>query len=103
MVAHGEIWLLQPPNGKSRPVLVVTRNEAIPVLNNIVVAPITSTIRRIPTAVTVGPDAGIDHESSATFDSLASVPKSLLTVRLGALESNRRNEICSALAAMADC
>lgn len=103
MVAHGEIWLLQPPNGKSRPVLVVTRNEAIIVLHDIVVAPITSTIRRIPTAITVGPDAGIDHESSATFDALAAVPKSLLTVRLGALGANRRNEICSALAALADC
>jgi len=103
VVAHGEIWLLQPPNGKSRPVLVVTRDEAIPVLNNVVVAPITSTLRRIPTAIRVGPEAGIDHESAATFDSLASVPKSLLTVRLGALEPNRRGEVCSALAALADC
>lgn len=103
MVAQAEIWLLQPPNGKSRPVLVVTRNEAIPVLNNVVVAPITSTPRRIPTAITVGPDAGIDHESSATFDLLAAVPKSLLTVRLGALDATRRGEICSALAALADC
>ncbi len=103
MVANGEIWLLEPPNGKSRPVLVVTRDEAIPVLNNVVVAPITSTIRRIPTAIGLGPETGIDHDSVAAFDSIASIPKSLLTVRLGALGSDRRGEICSALAALADC
>ena len=103
MVGHGEIWLLQPPNGKTRPVLVVTRNEAIPVLNNVVVAPITSTIRRIPTAIPVGSESGVDHESVATFDALASVPKALLSVRLGVLEANRRGEICSALAALSNC
>ncbi len=103
MVAQGDIWLLEPPNGKRRPVLVVSRNEAIPVLNNLVVAPITSTIRLIPTNVPVGASEGIDHDSVASFDSLAAVPKSLLTIRLGALDGPRRPEICAALRALADC
>ena len=103
MVAHGEIWLLEPPNGKTRPVLVVTRREAIPVLNNVVVAPITSTIRSIPTAIPLGRESGIDHDSVAAFDALAAVPKSLLTVRLGALAPSRQGEICAALSALADC
>lgn len=83
--------------------LVVSRDAAIPVLNNLVVAPITSTIRTIPTSISVGPDTGIDHESVASFDNVAVVPKSLLTRRLGALEPHRRPEICAALAALADC
>jgi len=51
VVARGEIWLLEAPNHKRRPLLVVSRDEAIPVLNNVVVAPVTSTIRAIPTCV----------------------------------------------------
>ena len=103
MVAQGEIWLLEPPNAKRRPVLIVSRNEVIPVLNNVVVAPITSTIRRIPTNVLIGPNEGIDHESVANFDNLAAIPKAFLTTRLGALDVFRRGEISTALEALADC
>lgn len=103
MVAQGELWLLETPNEKRRPVLVVSRNEAIPVLNNIVVAPVTSTIRHIPTCVPVGPDEGVDHEGVATFDNMAAVPKGLLTTRLGRLGLSGHNLICSALRALADC
>lgn len=103
MVAQGELWLLETPNDKHRPVLVVSRNEAIPVLNNIVVAPVTSAIRRIPSCVPVGPEEGINHDSVATFDNVAAVPKVLLTTRLGALGPSGRTLICSALRALADC
>jgi mRNA interferase MazF len=103
LVAQGELWLLETPNDKRRPVLVVSRNEAIPVLNNVVVAPVTSTTRTIPTCIAVGPDEGIDHDSVATFDNLAAVPKSLLTTRLGGLGPSGRSVICTALRALADC
>lgn len=101
--AQGDLWLLEPPNGKRRPVLVVTRNEALQVLTNVVVAPVTSTIRRIPTAVPVGSDEGIDHDSVASFDNLATVPRALLTRRLGRLDPTRHHEMCTALGALADC
>ena len=55
VVAQGELWLLEPPNQKHRPVLVVSRDEVIPVFNNVVVAPVTSTIHSIPTCIPVGP------------------------------------------------
>lgn len=103
MVAQGEIWLMETPNHKRRPVLVVTRDEVIPVLNNVVVAPVTSTIRRIPTCIPVGADQGIDHESVASFDNLVAVPKSVFTARLGSLGLDSRHQICTALAAIADC
>lgn len=103
MVAQAELWLMETPNQKRRPVLVVSRNAVIPVLNNVVVAPVTSTIRSIPTCIPVGPDVGIGHESVATFDNLAAVPKSVLTVRLGALGIDGRKRICDALEAMANC
>lgn len=94
---------MEPPNQKRRPVLVVSRDEAIPVLNNVVVAPVTSTIRSIPTCVPVGPDEGIDHESVVAFDNLAAVPKSILTLRLGKLDGVGHLRMCDALRAMANC
>ena len=103
MVAQAEIWLMETPNRKRRPVLVVTRDEAIPLLNNVVVAPVTSTIRNIPTCLRVGPDEGIDQDSVATFDNLAAVPKSVLTTRLGQLGPAGRGQICTALEALANC
>ena len=103
MVVQGELWLMETPNQKRRPVLVVSRDEVIPVLSNVVVAPVTSTIRDIPTCIVVGADEGIDHDSVATFDSLAAVPKSVLTRRLGELRVGGRRRICEALDALANC
>ena len=103
MVAQGEVWLLEPPNGKRRPVLVISRDEAIPVLNNVVVAPLTSTLRSIPTCIPVGRDEGVDHDSVASFDNIATVPKSVLTIRLGVLSGGARERIREALTALADC
>lgn len=103
MVAQAEIWLMETPNQKRRPVLVVSRDEAIPVLNNIVVAPVNGTVRDIPTCIPVGPEHGIDRDSVATFDNLAAVPKSVLTTRLGDLGLGGRRRICEALDALANC
>ena len=94
---------MEPPNHKRRPALVVSRDEAIPVLNNVVVAPVTTTVRSIPTCIPVGPDEGIDRDSVASFDNLAAVPKSVLIRKLGQLDQARRIQICDALLRMAGC
>ncbi len=73
------------------------------VLNNLVIAPVTSTLRAIATCVPIGPDEGLDHDSVANFDSLTSVPKSVLTIRLGALGPVGRRQMCEALRSVADC
>jgi mRNA interferase MazF len=103
VVTQGEIWLLETPDAKARPVLVLSRNEAIPVLRALVVAPITSKLRSIPTCLPVGRDEGLDRDGVATFDNATSVPKPFLTTRLGALAPSRRHELCDAIAALVDC
>lgn len=100
---QGDVWLVEHPNRAARPALVITRSEAIPVLSTIVVAPITSTLRDIPTTIAIGPAEGLDHDSVVMFDQLRSVPKAAMTLRIGSLASARRREICSALAALSDC
>ena len=103
MVAQGELWIMETPNQKSRPALVVSRNEAIPVLNNVLVAPVTTTVRNIPTCVPLGPSEGLRRPSVASFDNLAAVPKSVLTRRLGSLGAGGRVWMCDALRAVAGC
>jgi mRNA interferase MazF len=98
---QGEIWWAEAED-KRRPVLVVTRSEAIPVLNWILVAPLTRTIRGIPTEIELDQDHGVDTPCAASFDNLQPIRKTFLTSRIGSLPFPRQ-EICRTLAAMADC
>ena len=98
---QGEIWWTEAMD-KRRPVLVVTRSEAVPVLTWIVVAPVTRTVRGIPTEIPLGPEHGLSEACVASFDNLQPVRLSLLTARVGAV-AEPREAICAAIAAMADC
>lgn len=98
---QGEIWWAEAED-KRRPVLVVTRSEAVGVLNWVVVAPVTRTVRGIPTEIALGDTEGLSSDSAASFDNLQPIRKSFLTERVGDL-GPRRFEICAALVALADC
>jgi mRNA interferase MazF len=99
---QGDIWWAEGFE-KTRPVLIVTRDVALPVLNSVTVAPVTSTARGIPTEVPLGPAEGLDHDSVASFDNLRTIPQALLSRRVGALGPGGRQAVCRALAALADC
>jgi len=98
---QGEIWWAASED-KRRPVLVVTRSEAVGVLTAVVVAPVTRTVRSIPTEVSLGSDEGLAVECVATFDNLQRVRRAALTERAGDL-GPRRDDVCLALRALADC
>lgn len=99
---QGEIWWAEAED-KRRPVLVVTRSEAIPVLTWLVVAPVTRTVRGIPTEVALGRGEGLPEPCAAAFDNLQPIRRSFLTSATGRLDATRRSELCKALAAVADC
>ena len=98
---QGEIWWAQTEQ-KRWPVLVVTRSEAVGVLAGIVVAPVSRTVRDIPTEIRLGQDEGLAVECAASFDNLQRVRRSALGERAGDV-GLRREEICTALRALADC
>lgn len=100
-ISQGDIWWAEAED-KQRPVLVVTRTEAIPVLTWIVVAPVTRTIRGIPTEIPLDADDGLPAPCAASFDSLQPIRKTFLT-KLVSPGPSRRSEICRALSALADC
>ncbi len=98
---QGEIWWAEAGD-KRRPVMVITRSEAVPVLAGIVVAPVTRTTRDIPTEVRLGPAEGLPVECAASLDNLQRIDRDALAERVGSL-GIRRDEICAALGALADC
>jgi mRNA interferase MazF len=98
---QGDIWWAQT-EAKRRPVLVVTRSHATPVLKRVVVAPVSRTVRGIPTEIGLGPREGLPSDCAASFDNLQTILRSALTERTGTL-GPRRHEICHTLRALADC
>jgi mRNA interferase MazF len=98
---QGDIWWAETET-KRRPVLVVTRSEAVPVLRRIVVAPITRTVRGIPTEVRLGAAHGLPVDCVASFDNLQPIDRTVLTTRVGTI-GDEVGEICRALGALADC
>ena len=81
----------------------MTRSDAIPVLTWVVVAPVTRTLRRIPTEVELGPANGLAVPCAAAFDNLQPIRLSYLTEPIGRLGIEQVDEICRALRALADC
>ena len=98
---QGDVWWAGTED-KRRPVLIVSRDVAAAHLNRVIVAPVTRTIRSIPTEIALGADEGLDVDCAASFDNLGPQPVAMLTRRIGRLD-DARVRICDALAALADC
>jgi mRNA interferase MazF len=103
VVNRAEIWWVEHPDTGRRPACVLTRQAAIPVLNSVLVAPATRTIRHIPTEVKLTRDDGMPDDCALSFDNLATVPIALLTTRITRLPDTRLPELCSALRAATGC
>jgi mRNA interferase MazF len=98
-----EIWWasLPPPVGR-RPVLLLSRDSAYAVLNKVMVAEVTSTIRDIPVEVSLGPREGLSRRSVANLDNVHVVARGDLTTRLGTLSGTRVSEVKRALGYVLD-
>lgn len=103
MVARGDVCWLELADEGRRPVLVLTRDEAIPVLRNVVVALVTRTIRGIPTEVPLTEADGMPTDCVISLDNLRTVPRVLLTDRITQLVAPRMDEVCRGLAAATNC
>jgi mRNA interferase MazF len=101
-IGQGDIWWGEVSGAKGRPYLILTRDEAIPVLRTLLVAPVSRTIRDIPTEVPLGISEGLPVASVAAMDGVLAFPKSMLVRRIGALRPERLAELGRALAAAID-
>jgi mRNA interferase MazF len=96
-VNRGEIWHAQVGR-KRRPVLVLTRNEVLEVRSLVTVAEITSTMRGLAAEVPIDHElAGLDQESAINCDGLHTVPQSMLTGHVGAIDKKDLKRVCAAI------
>lgn len=76
---RGEVWLYERPDRKPRPVLVLTRAEAIDTLSRILVVPATRSVRDIPTHVRLDESDGMREPCALALDNTFAPRKALLT------------------------
>ena len=102
--SRGEIWWCELADIGRRPVVVLTRDVAIPRMRRALVAPCTTTIRGLPSEVLLEPgDDPVPRRSVVNLDSVESVAVSVLVERLGRLADARMQEVCAALGVAVDC
>jgi mRNA interferase MazF len=95
---RGEIrWYPFPQSNKRRPVLILTRDSALDVLGDVTVAPITSTIRDIPTEVVLGEADGMPRECAVNLDHVQTIPQEKIGALITRLSSGTMERVRPAL------
>lgn len=101
---RGEVWWCELPEVNRRPVVVLSRDAAIPRLRRTLVAPCTTTIRGLASEVVLEPgEDPVPRRCAANLDSVESVSIGALVDRLGRLGDARMREMCQALEVAVDC
>jgi mRNA interferase MazF len=97
-LSRGEIRLCRfTPPDKQRPVLVLTRDSAIGHLATVTIAPITSTIRGVPSEVILDIHDGMKNRCAVNLHNAVTVAQTRLGRHVGALGERRMQEVCAAL------
>ena len=95
---RGDVHLCQlAPLDKQRPVLILTRDSAIGHLSTVTVAPITSTIRHVPSEVILDVDDGMKSRCAVNLHNAVTVSQRRLGKRVAGLSHERMLEVCAAL------
>jgi len=97
-ITRGDVRLYQfgLPD-KKRPVLVLTRSSSIRYLSTVTVAPITSTVRGVPSEVVLDEDDGMKAPCAVNLHNSITISQNSLGKRVTRLSSSRMNQICAAL------
>jgi mRNA interferase MazF len=102
--ARGEVWWCELAAIGRRPVVVLSRDAAIPRLRRALIAPCTTTIRGLASEVVLEPGHDpIPQRSAVNLDSVESASIATLVDRLGRLSDERMRQVCAALEVAVDC
>ena len=95
---RGEIrWYRFAPPDKRRPVVVLTRDSILAYLGEVTVAPVTRTVRDVPSEVVLGPDDGMPQVCAVNLDHVQTVSKNRLGGIIATLPASRLGEVRDAL------
>ncbi len=95
---RGEIWWaeLDPPAGR-RPVLLLSRDEAYTIRELVIVAPVTTRIRHIPSEVPLGPEDGLPKPCVVNLDTITTIARASLRDKLTTLSPEKLKAVEVAL------
>ena len=93
---RGDVWWADVPGDKVRPVLVLTRERFIARLHSVVVAPVTTRVRVIPTEVPLTEEDGLPRTCAVNFDNVFTLRRERLRERICALTAARLDQVCQA-------
>ena len=95
---RGEIWWaeLEPPAGR-RPVVLLSRNEAYSVRSLVIVAPVTTRVRRIASEVPLETDDGMSQDCVTNLDTITTIPKDCLQSYITTLSAKKLIEVEAAI------
>jgi mRNA interferase MazF len=97
-IARGDVRLYEfAPPDKRRPVVVLTRDSAIGHLSTVTVAPITSTIRGVPSEVLLNEEDGMKSPCAVNLHNAVTISQQRLGRRVGRLGTARMGEVCAAI------
>lgn len=100
---RGDVWWVERPGAGRRPHLVLTRDAGIAVLGRVIAVPATRTIRGIPTEVELGPEDGMPERCVLSLDNVRVIAKDAFRERICALDPERMDSVCTALALATGC
>jgi mRNA interferase MazF len=103
VINRGDVWWADVPGDNVRPVLVLTRQRFTSRLTSLLVAPVTTTVRGIPTEVVLDADEGLPRRCAANFDNVFTLHRSRFENRIGQLGDERLVEVCQAYRFAAGC
>lgn len=90
-------WYPFKPPAKRRPVVILTREGALNFLSSVIVVPLTTTIRNIPTEVLLTRDDGLPEVCVANLDTIHTIQKGNLTSFITHLSDEKMRQIYFAL------
>jgi mRNA interferase MazF len=95
---RGEVrWYRFEKPDKSRPVVILTRDSIIQLIGEVTVAPITSTVRDIPSEVLLDKTDGMSRQCAVNCDHIQTVPKARLGALITTLSLPRLREVRDAV------
>lgn len=100
---RGEVWWIEDPDAGRRPHLVLTRDKAVPVLNQVIAVPATRSVRGLPTEVELDTDDGMPDACVLSLDNVTLLPKAYFLEHICTLGPKRMDAVCRALARATGC
>jgi len=95
---HGEIrWYKFVAPDKKRPILILTRDSVLEYLGEVTIAPITTTVRDIPSEVFLSTADGMPQDCAANCDHLQTVSKGKIGPLITSLPRTKMLEVGQAI------